>query len=444
MIGTDWLTSPREQLLIVSDPGDLARFVRGRYPQFDVTVSPNYLAGIAALANHRTRGLLVGVESGTRKLDRAIAGLRKAAGPASRIVLCCLPSGEPLAREVLSTGADDYLIYPPSADELDQALGLPKPGSALGDLTPVAATPTWDELAGLAGVLARLGDPRPQMLEQLCRLIAESMRTPFVRLLVGGDAAHVGDLGTEPAVTETITAAGRNLGTILVGPRRRDPFCAAEIEKLGHYSRLIAHLIEAADHQHHWQKLAMIDEATQLPNRRYLMQALDSLIQRSAAERSRLTVLLFDLDGFKHFNDTYGHAAGDEIIRDTGQLFQQHCRQHDLVTRYAGDEFVVVFWDAEEPRVAGSKHPNNALAVLRRFKKSLEGHAFPKLGPEATGRITISGGLATYPWDAKDAPGLIERADQAMLQAKRDGKNRIYLVGAEGEPADQVGNDGSD
>ena len=79
------------------------------------------------------------------------------------------------------------------------------------------------------------------------------------------------------------------------------------------------------------------------------------------------------------------------------------------------------------------RNRDDALAVLRRFRKALESHEFPALGPEGVGKITISGGLASFPWDARDAKGLIERADQALLQAKQDGKNRIYLVGTEGD-----------
>jgi len=401
-----------------------------------VTVSSTYLAGVAALDGEPARGLLVGVDPAVRKLPQAVAGLRKAAGASSRLVLCCMPSGEPMAREALAAGADDYLIYPPLGSELDRALAMPMVDSITADPPVSDVMPTWDELEGLASVLADLSGSRRGMLDRLCQLIAQTLRTSYVCITADEMSVTIGDPNTDPALVETIAAGGRTLGRILVGPRQRSPFSGVEVEKLRHYSRLIAHLLDAAEQQQHWLSLAMIDETTQLPNRRYLMQAMDSILARAAVERFRVTVLIFDLDGFKHFNDTYGHSAGDQIIRETGQLFRRHCRQHDVVARYAGDEFVVLFWDAEEPRVAGSKHPTDALAVLRRFKKSLEGHEFPLLGPEATGRITISGGLASFPWDAKDAQTLIDRADQALLRAKRAGKNRIYLVGAEGEVED--------
>jgi diguanylate cyclase (GGDEF)-like protein len=176
---------------------------------------------------------------------------------------------------------------------------------------------------------------------------------------------------------------------------------------------------------------------TQIPNRRYLMHALEQLLLKASQQRFRVTVLALDLDGFKHFNDTYGHPAGDQILYEAGQLFRKHCRQHDIVARYGGDEFIIVFWDADEPRIAGSKHPTDVLQILRRIKKGLHDHTFPKLGPEATGCITMSGGLATFPWDAHDAQGLIDKADKALLHAKDAGKNRIYLVGREEEADDR-------
>ena len=428
----DLLIPTREQLLVVHDPGDLADYVRGRYPQFDVAVAPTYMDGVTALSRQSPRGLLVGVDPTTRKLSSAIAGLRKAAGPASRIVLCCLPSGEPVTRRVVAAGADDYLIYPPNGSELDAALAVTAPGHEPRLIASEPPIPTWEELHSLTDILAGLADGCPAMLGRVCRLLAETMRTPFVRITVDKDSVHIGDPKTEAALFETIESGGQVLGKIEIGPRHRAPFSAAEVEKLRHHGRLIAHLLKAAEQQQQWHRLAMIDEVTQLPNRRYFKQALEPLIRRAATERFAVTVVIFDLDGFKHFNDTYGHNAGDQVLRELAQLIRRHCRRHDIVARYAGDEFVVAFWDAEEPRVAGSKHPTDALAVLRRFQKTLESHEFANLGPDSKGRITISGGLATFPWNAQEAEMLIEQADQAMLRAKRDGKNRIYLVGAAG------------
>jgi diguanylate cyclase (GGDEF)-like protein len=159
------------------------------------------------------------------------------------------------------------------------------------------------------------------------------------------------------------------------------------------------------------------------------MLQLPDLLGQARRQRTPVTVLMFDMDDFKHFNDAYGHGAGDEILRETAQLFVRHTRKHDLVARYGGDEFVVVFWEADQPRVAGSKPPRDVLAVLGRFCKALERHEFCSLGPEAQGALTISGGLITFPWDAGSAEELIDKADEALLLAKRQGKNRIWLVG---------------
>ncbi len=430
-------SSPKDRLLVVCDLENVSAFVRTRYPQWDVAVSPTYLQGIAALAGRPARGLLVGLDLHQRKLTQAIAGLRKAVGPDAPLIICCPPSGEPAAREALSAGADDYVICPPEGIELDQALRVPSKTYEVQDSAGTPTLPSYEELSELAGALANLdGGPRP-LLERFCQMIARSIRAPQVRLEVPPDQASVGDGELAPALAEPITAAGKTYGQILVGPRQRAPFSSAETEKLRHYGRLIAHVLEAAEQQQRWQTLAYIDEVTRLPNRRYLMRTLEQILQQAGRERLNVTVLIFDMDGFKHFNDEYGHAAGDEVLKETSQLIRRLCRQQDIVARYAGDEFAVVFWDQQGPRVAGSSHPTDVLGVLRRFKKALETHEFAKLGPEACGHVTISGGLATFPWDGKNADELLEKADQALLQAKRAGKNRIYLIGAEnGEAVD--------
>jgi diguanylate cyclase (GGDEF)-like protein len=200
---------------------------------------------------------------------------------------------------------------------------------------------------------------------------------------------------------------------------------------LSRYASLVANLLGASAAQRHWRELAMTDMSSGLPNRRYLDEQLRAILDRAAREQFAVTVLLFDVDNFKSFNDRHGHDAGDEILRVVGRLFRKTCREQDIVTRYGGDEFAVVFWDPAGPREPGSRHPQQALSVVDRFTEALRSQRFSRLGSEG-GTVTISGGLATYPWDASTMADLLGLADQALLSAKRAGKNRVVLVGQPG------------
>lgn len=115
--------------------------------------------------------------------------------------------------------------------------------------------------------------------------------------------------------------------------------------------------------------------------------------------------------------------------RVTGQLFQQHCREQDVVARYGGDESAVLFWGPEGRRVAGSRHPDRVSPVLVRLNAALRSQQFPLLEPTDVGRLTLSGGLATYPWDASTREQLFKKVDGTLPAAKLAGKNRILLIG---------------
>ena len=120
------------------------------------------------------------------------------------------------------------------------------------------------------------------------------------------------------------------------------------------------------------------------------------------------------------------------------------CRAHDVVGRIGGDEFAVLFWDdpqhkrtaasakSDERRSASADHPAEAITIAKRFVKELGKAGFSSfggLGPEGKGVLTISGGLASFPRDGQTIEQLFQQADKALLEAKRSGKNRIYLVG---------------
>jgi len=184
--------------------------------------------------------------------------------------------------------------------------------------------------------------------------------------------------------------------------------------------------------------LATTDDLTGLKNRRYVLEFARQVLDRAQRRGGRLTLLLFDIDNFKHYNDVCGHLAGDEILRQAGILMRRCCRPHDVVARIGGDEFAAVFWDGPHP-VGGSverdrrskqtDHPAEAISVVKRFQEELGNTDLHLLGPGAKGELTISGALASFPRDGDSVQALFQRADSALLEAKRHGKNRIYLVG---------------
>ena len=170
---------------------------------------------------------------------------------------------------------------------------------------------------------------------------------------------------------------------------------------------------------------AMKDELTGAWNRRYFNRFLDRIMMRAREDRSQVTVMVFDIDDFKQYNDKYGHAAGDEILAETAKMMQSVVREHDVVARIGGDEFAVIFWDAEGPRKANSRHPQDVMMAAKRFQKAVSEHKFPKLAGDAMGKLTISGGLASYPWDGRDSEEIVEKADMMAFESKRAGKNAI-------------------
>ena len=187
------------------------------------------------------------------------------------------------------------------------------------------------------------------------------------------------------------------------------------------------------------ERLATEDDLTGLKNRRYIWEFAKQILERARKEGGRVTLLVYDIDDFKHYNDVYGHPVGDRVLKEAALLMSRCCRAHDVVGRIGGDEFAVVFWeDASDKksrpqpdrRSAGGTHPREPIFIARRFRKALEESELRLLGPGGKGVLTISGGLASFPSDGSTIDQLFERADAALLEAKRSGKNRIYLVGA--------------
>lgn len=414
----------RDCILAVDDGPSLSNFLRQRYPECQVRRADSFLAAIDDLSRLTVRAVVARVDGAYPQLAEAVAGLREAAGDRSRLLLCCAVDAEPVVRDAAQSGrADDYLLWPLAGRELDRALGFAEP-AAPG--VPVGAA--LEELTAVGDVVGHLTEEPFSLLSRLADLVRIGLGSRTATVIADGSAANSGGALTDPVLSEPIKRAGKVVGQVLIGERSRS-YLAADADKLRRYAALIGNLLAAADQQRRWRRDAMTDPVSGLYNRRYAHAFLDDLLARARAERFRVTVLLFDIDDFKSYNDNFGHPAGDEIIRQIGHLFKAHCREHDVVTRYGGDEFCVIFWDADRPRVAGSAHPADAISVLARFQEALKSHRCAAIASEAQGRLTISGGLASFPWDASTTLELIDKADRTLLRAKQAGKNRVFVFG---------------
>lgn len=189
----------------------------------------------------------------------------------------------------------------------------------------------------------------------------------------------------------------------------------------------LAGWLRLRDQQAQLREAAFTDPATGAYNRRFCERFLSAAISGARQRRLPVTILYFDVDNFKMFNDRYGHAAGDLILREIVRMLRAAVRPTDRVCRVGGDEFVVIFNEPDGPRVEGSKHPTSVFQIARRFQQQILEQRFPKLGIDAPGTLTISGGLATFPWDGATPEALVERADQLALESKRQGKNVITI-----------------
>lgn len=167
--------------------------------------------------------------------------------------------------------------------------------------------------------------------------------------------------------------------------------------------------------------LANIDELTGLGNRRLINQTLREEVNRARRAHGWVSVILIDVDFFKKYNDTYGHPAGDEVLRRIGDIMQRAtARAGEVAGRYGGEEFILVLPGALAPE---------ALRTAERLKRLVYEENIPHSDSEVSDRISISQGVLSIMPDEDVDPGvLVDRADAALYEAKREGRDKIAAV----------------
>jgi len=339
-------------------------------------VYANMLDAIDAATKNSFAAIAVVMSGMSAKLSSALRKLRQENCDA-KIVLLAQMHEEPIAMQLVDSAetnanvADDYLIC------------------------PIQTTRFYECIMGSHFAISRKTPPLP----------TQARRAPL-------------EVRTEDAVVvpDDLLLTGRAVEP--AAPATVDATAEAKIKQL--------------------EKLATEDDLTGLKNRRYIWEFSRQIIEHARVENGRVTLLVFDIDNFKHYNDVYGHSAGDEILKQAAVLMRRCCRGHDVVGRIGGDEFAVIFWDDPQLKPVGSEserrstqadHPKEAIFIAKRFRREFNKAELHLLGPEGKGVLTISGGLASLPRDGSTIEELFGQADKALLEAKRSGKDRIYLVG---------------
>ena len=168
-------------------------------------------------------------------------------------------------------------------------------------------------------------------------------------------------------------------------------------------------------------EMAITDGLTGLHNRRYMETHLGALAEQAASRAKPLSVLVLDIDFFKSVNDTHGHDAGDDVLREFALRVRKSIRSIDLACRYGGEEFVVVMPETDMAVAA---------MVAERLRRKVASEPFSIQGGAGQLTVTLSIGIAAFGGPGDDVAAMLKRADQALYRAKRDGRNRVVADAA--------------
>jgi diguanylate cyclase (GGDEF)-like protein len=320
--------------------------------------------------------------SGLRKMSELLQACSSVA-EAFLVIERVVPSLLPGTRGVLH-------VINSSRSQLEQAARFGLPGDAAPplDIDPAAPSDCW---------AFRLGAPH--------------------RVAPGEPTVGCNHPGTgESYLCIPVLAHGESLGVLSVSPA---PSAAlgARAERLAEQIGLAVANLRLRDSL---RTQAVCDGLTSLYNRRYFEEAAERELSRAKRHKRQLVMMVLDVDHFKRFNDTYGHDAGDALLREVGQLLRSSVRQSDVACRYGGEEFVLILPESS---------PEEA---LRRADQIRE--AFHRLGLSYQGKllgpVSVSIGIAAFPDHGGTRDTLLRSADAALYRAKREGRDRALIASA--------------
>ncbi|MBC8043582.1 MAG: GGDEF domain-containing protein [Rhizobacter sp.] len=188
-------------------------------------------------------------------------------------------------------------------------------------------------------------------------------------------------------------------------------------DEMARLARTIRNLgLEVKEKTKELNEMVITDEKTKLYNFRHFKGELFSEITRAKRFSEKVSVIMIDVDKFKHYNDTNGHMLGDEVLVKVARLIKEQSREIDTPARFGGEEFAVLLPSTDKEEAA---------VMAERIRKAIEDASFVNQEKQPSGNLTASLGVATYPFDADDSENLLKSADTALYDAKESGRNRV-------------------
>jgi len=209
-----------------------------------------------------------------------------------------------------------------------------------------------------------------------------------------------------------------NVSGVILGEREetKGDFSDKDIELLNTLGNQTAIALENAQLYKKNQMLAITDGLTNLHNHYFFQKRLSEELRRADRYTLHLALLMIDIDHFKKYNDTYGHPAGDIVLKDMAKIFMKNTRATDFTARYGGEEFTIILPETNN---------DGAMLIAERIFNDVRKHGFPGKNPRSKVKMTISMGISYYPREETTAAELIKKADQKLYQAKKSGRDQI-------------------
>ena len=225
-------------------------------------------------------------------------------------------------------------------------------------------------------------------------------------------------LGANAALAVPLFVSNRVMGSMQLFRKGFESFNKEDAQLLWILSLVAENLLTREYSNEGLLRFAFTDYLTGLKTRGYFEQQLELEFKRAERRRQKFALLMIDIDHFKQLNDTFGHHAGDQALRDVASILMKDMREVDTVARYGGEEFVIILPETTE---SGARY------VAQRLRRAVEHAKFFAGSPQTIQHLTVSIGIAVYDTDAQFKRDLIEFADAALYSAKHSGRNQVML-----------------